>query len=99
MGCWEFDSFCSCRSIRTGLEKAGVPLHHFLLHTDQETLTRRIETDAKGPGSKWRLDHVPKYHEALPWLGRQAQVIDSSALTPRQVAEIVAAKAAPMVAD
>ncbi|MEU4574668.1 AAA family ATPase [Nonomuraea sp. NPDC023979] len=85
--------------IRTGLEKAGVPLHHFLLHTDQDTLTHRIETDAKGPGSKWRLDHVPKYHEALPWLRRQAQVVDSSALTPRQVAEIVAAKAAPMVAD
>ncbi|MFC7646356.1 AAA family ATPase [Streptosporangium lutulentum] len=31
--------------IRTGLEKAGIPLHHFLVHTDQDTLIHRIETD------------------------------------------------------
>lgn len=86
--------------IRTGLEKAGIPLHHFLLHTDQDTLTHRIETDAVETGArKWRMEHLPTYHEALPWLRRQARVVDTSALTPKRVAEIVATKAAPTTAE
>ncbi|WP_371094896.1 hypothetical protein [Streptomyces sanglieri] len=30
-----------------GLTAADIPVHHFLLDTDQETLAERIETDTK----------------------------------------------------
>jgi hypothetical protein len=80
--------------IRTGLGKAGIPLRHFLLHTDPETLAHRIETDAIETGARqWRLDHLPQYQEALPWLRREAHVVNTSTLLPKRVAEVVAAKA------
>lgn len=33
------------REIRTGLTEAGIPVRHYLLHTDHDTLVHRIETD------------------------------------------------------
>ncbi|CAM5361361.1 ATP-binding protein OS=Streptomyces gougerotii OX=53448 GN=GCM10010227_50310 PE=4 SV=1 [Streptomyces diastaticus subsp. diastaticus] len=33
------------QEIRAGLAKAGVPVHHFLLHTDPDTLVHRIASD------------------------------------------------------
>ncbi|MFE2929344.1 MULTISPECIES: AAA family ATPase [unclassified Streptomyces] len=80
------------QEIRDGLMEAGVPVHHFLLDTDQDTLVRRIETDIK-PESisarQWRLDHLGEYQRALPWLRREAQVIDTTDVVPSDVAEIV----------
>ncbi|MFD7530276.1 AAA family ATPase [Streptomyces sp. NPDC059849] len=80
------------QEIRDGLTEAGVPVHHFLLDTDQDTLVRRIETDIK-PESvsarQWRLDHLGEYQRALPWLRREAQVIDTTDVVPSDVAEIV----------
>ncbi|MFC4062846.1 AAA family ATPase [Planomonospora corallina] len=77
--------------IRTGLEKAGVPVRHFLLHADEETLTRRIETDTVEAGARrWRLDHLADYREALPWLRREAESVDTTGVPPARVAEIVA---------
>ncbi|MGQ4733179.1 AAA family ATPase [Streptomyces sp. Ju416(a)] len=80
------------QEIREGLAKAGVPVHHFLLHTDRDTLVERIETDTK-PDSvgarQWRLDHLSDYERALPWLRREAQVVDTTGVLPTEVAETV----------
>ncbi|WP_282689956.1 MULTISPECIES: AAA family ATPase [unclassified Streptomyces] len=80
------------REIREGLAKAGVPVHHFLLHTDRDTLVERIETDTE-PDSvgarQWRLDHLSDYERALPWLRREAQVVDTTGVPPTEVAETV----------
>jgi hypothetical protein len=80
------------REIHDGLTEVGVPVHHFLLDTDQDTLVKRIETDTK-PESisarRWRLGHLDEYQRALPWLRREAQVIDTTDIVPSTVAEIV----------
>lgn len=80
------------QEIHGGLTEAGVPVHHFLVDTDQDTLVERIETDTK-PESisarQWRLDHLGEYQRALSWLRREAQVIDTTDVVPSGVAEIV----------
>lgn len=81
--------------IRAGLEKYGIPVHHFVLHCDPDTLTERIETDSETnvrfPNARqWRLDHRAAYRDALPWLGREGKVVDTAPLSPPQVAQFVA---------
>ncbi|WP_189934744.1 AAA family ATPase [Streptomyces sulfonofaciens] len=80
------------REIHGGLVRAAIPVHHFLLHADTRTLAERIETDA-GPQSararRWRLDHLGDYQEALPWLRRAAEVVDTTGITPDQAAETI----------
>jgi hypothetical protein len=83
------------QEIRTGLENAGVPLHHFVLHADHDELVRRIETDPVMPNSTWRFDHLDDYNAARSWHNQQAHVIDTTTLPPRRVAELVAARADP----
>lgn len=74
------------REIRGGLEKAGIPVRHFVLHADHDTLVDRIENDTVEIGARqWRLDHLTAYRDALPWLEREAEVIDTTRLTPEQV--------------
>jgi RNase adaptor protein for sRNA GlmZ degradation len=76
------------REIRGGLEKAGIPVHHFVLHADHDILVDRIESDADAVevgARQWRLDHLTAYRDALPWLEREAEVIDTTRLTPAQV--------------
>ncbi|MCX5199072.1 AAA family ATPase [Streptomyces sp. NBC_00249] len=81
--------------MRAGLEKAGVPVRHFVLHADRDTLARRIETDTVETGARqWRLDHLDAYEEARPWLSREAEVIDTTGVAPAQVAELIAARVA-----
>jgi hypothetical protein len=83
------------REIHAGLAAARIPVHHFLLHTDHDTLVQRIETDAKPQSAdarRWRLDHLAAYHEALPWLPREAKVIDTTRIPPARVAELVIAR-------
>lgn len=78
--------------IRTGLEKAGIPVRHFVLHTDPETLAQRIESDTVETGARqWRLDHIPRYQGALTWMRREAEVIDTTHLSPTQVAKTITA--------
>ncbi|MFI2316506.1 ATP-binding protein [Streptomyces sp. CB00072] len=80
------------REIHDGLTRAGIPVHHVLLHTDRDTLVERIETDSK-PESvgarQWRLDHLTDYERALPWLRREAREIDTTDVLPSRVAEAV----------
>ncbi|WP_406315540.1 AAA family ATPase [Streptomyces sp. NBC_00118] len=86
------------QEIHTGLTQAGIPVHHFLLHADQDTLVERIETDTK-PKSitarRWRLDHLADYRQSLSWLHRAAEVIDTAEITPDRVAKIIAARVRP----
>jgi RNase adaptor protein for sRNA GlmZ degradation len=80
------------QEIHDGLTGAGVPVHHFLLDADEDTLVERIDTDTK-PESisarQWRLDHLGEYQRAVSWLRREAQVIDTADVVPSRVAEIV----------
>jgi gluconate kinase len=76
--------------LRSGLQKAGVPVHHFALHADHDTLVQRIETDTVETAARqWRLDHLADYQQALPWLSRKAQVIDTNMSTPAEVAVLI----------
>ncbi|MEV8406066.1 AAA family ATPase [Streptomyces niveus] len=78
--------------IHAGLAKAGIPVRHFVLHTDPDTLAQRIESDTVETGARqWRLDHIPRYQDALPWLRREAEVIDTTDLSPTHVAQTITA--------
>ncbi|MFJ1601332.1 AAA family ATPase [Streptomyces sp. NPDC088261] len=79
--------------IRTGLAAKGIPVHHFVLHTDRETLTTRIHTDTapeSRSAARWRFDHLTPYEEALPWLRREATILDTTRVPPAAVARTVA---------
>jgi hypothetical protein len=78
--------------IRAGLAKAGIPVRHFVLHVERDTLTQRIETDTIEAGARqWRLDHLDAYQDARPWLSREAKVVDTTQIPPPQVAHLIAA--------
>ncbi|MFH9200136.1 AAA family ATPase [Streptomyces anulatus] len=80
------------QEIHDGLTRAGIPVHHVLLHTDRDTLVERIETDSKPESAgarQWRLDHLTGYERALPWLRREAREIDTTDVLPSRVAEAV----------
>ncbi|MFH8691825.1 AAA family ATPase [Streptomyces anulatus] len=80
------------REIHDGLTRAGIPVHHVLLHTDRDTLVERIEADGKPESAgarQWRLDHLTDYERALPWLRREAREIDTTGVLPSRVAEAV----------
>ncbi|MFE9303652.1 methyltransferase domain-containing protein [Streptomyces sp. NPDC006856] len=80
------------QEIHDGLTRAGVPVHHVLLHTGRDTLVERIETDTQPENAgarQWRLDHLTDYERALPWLRREAQVVDTTGVVPAEVAETV----------
>ncbi|WP_157124893.1 TniQ family protein [Nocardia pseudovaccinii] len=77
--------------IRTGLENARVPLHHFVLHAEHDELLRRIETDPTKPNSSWRFERLDDYNAARSWHNQEAHIIDTTDLQPRQVAKLIAA--------
>lgn len=80
------------QEIHDGLTRAGIPVHHVLLHTDRDTLVERIETDGKPESAgarQWRLDHLTDYERALPRLRREAREIDTTDVLPSRVAEAV----------
>ncbi|WP_055588867.1 NUDIX hydrolase [Peterkaempfera griseoplana] len=76
-----------------------IPVHHVLLHADETILRARIESRAADPAHpargeetrRWSLDHLAAYQQALPWLTADAETIDTATLTPRAVAERIAA--------
>jgi hypothetical protein len=78
--------------IRTGLAATHIPVRHVLLHTDQDTLARRIERDSAS-NRRWRLDHLQCYQLALLWLRAEAEVIDTTDLTAQDAARMIAATA------
>lgn len=81
------------REISAGLARHAVPVRHFVLHADRETLRRRIAGDTvTGPDSPFRLAHLAPYEEAArTWLHADAEVVDTTHLTPDRAARRIAA--------
>ncbi|WIX89401.1 AAA family ATPase [Amycolatopsis sp. DG1A-15b] len=78
------------REIFDGLAGRGVPVAHFVLHAEAAELRRRIEESADTFARQWRLDHVDRYGEALPWLRRSATLVSTEGKTPAEVAHGIA---------
>ncbi|WP_405966438.1 AAA family ATPase [Streptomyces sp. NBC_00015] len=75
------------REISAGLAQHAIPVRHFVLHADQETLRARIEADTVLGPSPFRLEHLGPYAEAArTWLHGEAEVVDTTQLTPAQAA-------------
>ncbi|MYR38386.1 ATP-binding protein [Streptomyces sp. SID4944] len=75
------------REIGAGLAQYSIPVRHFVLHADQETLRGRIEGDPDMGPSAFRLKHLEPYAEAArTWLHADAEVIDTTRLTPAEAA-------------
>ncbi|WP_033213228.1 AAA family ATPase [Kitasatospora phosalacinea] len=81
------------REISGGLAGYGIPVRHFVLHADRETLRGRIAGDTvTGPDSPFRLRHLDLYAEAArTWLHAEAEVVDTTHLTPAEAARRIAA--------
>ncbi|MEV0900681.1 ATP-binding protein [Actinoplanes sp. NPDC049802] len=74
------------REISAGLAQHAIPVRHFVLHADQGTLRGRIESDHPVP-SPFRLKYLKPYAEAArTWLHAEAEVIDTTDLTPTEAA-------------
>ena len=74
--------------IAAGFAKENIPVRHFCLHTDRDTLVSRIETDHVEAGaSQWRLDHLDGYEQARSWLTDAASTIDTTEKSPHEVAK------------
>ncbi|WP_166345823.1 AAA family ATPase [Phytoactinopolyspora limicola] len=74
----------------TRLRGHGVAVQHVLLHVDEPELIRRIEADEVEAGARqWRLDHLGAYRGAQNWLRSEAEVVDTTPLTPSEVAKKV----------
>jgi hypothetical protein len=80
------------REISTGLAHHAIPVRHFVLHADQATLRARIASDTVlGPDSPFRLTYLHLYAEAShAWLHGEAEIIDTTTLTPAQAARQIA---------
>jgi hypothetical protein len=79
------------REISTGLADQPIPVRHFVLHADQNTLRDRIEGDSVLGPSSFRLRHLDRSAEAArTWLHHEAEVLDTTHLTPAQAAMLIA---------
>ncbi|GGI00130.1 ATP-binding protein [Arthrobacter liuii] len=79
------------REISDGLTKHGIPIRHFVLHADQETLRDRIQNDKVLGPSTFRFAYLEPYAEAArTWLHNDAEVIDTTGITPEQAAQRIA---------
>jgi len=78
------------REISDGLAHYGVPVRHFVLHADQDSLRGRIDGDLVMGPSEFRLEYLAAYADAArTWLHDAAEVIDTTHLTPDEVARQV----------
>lgn len=79
------------REISDGLAGHGIPVQHFVLHADQETLRDRIQNDTVLGPSMFRQAYLEPYAEAArTWLHNDAEVIDTTGITPEQAAQRIA---------
>ena len=75
------------REISMGFDHHAIPVRHFVLHADQDTLRGRIEGDTLLGPSHFRRKYLKPYAEAADaWLHKEAEVIDTTDLTPAQAA-------------
>ncbi len=79
------------REISTGLAQHAIPVRHFVLHADPDTLRGRIERNHLPKGSPFRLSYLEPYAAAArTWLHREAEVVDTTHLTAAQAARHIA---------
>ena len=79
------------REISDGFAAYDIPVRHFLLHTDTKTLRERIMGDTVMGPSGFRLAYLVPYDKAFRgWLGAEADVINTTALTPSDVGTAIA---------
>jgi len=79
------------REIASGFAERGIPVRHVLLHADQAVLRQRIDDDVLMTPSDFRRSRLDPYAIAYDgWLGREAEVVDTTGLTPPEVAQRVA---------
>ena len=79
------------REISAGLSEHAIPIRHFVLHADEQTLRQRIAKDDPDNLSAFRRGYLEPYAEAArTWLHAEAEVIDTTGRTPQQVAERIA---------
>jgi hypothetical protein len=77
------------REISTGLARYDIPIRHFVLHADPDTLRGRIL--GQHADSPFRLSYLEPYAEASrTWLHDAAEVVDTTDLTPVQAAKQIA---------
>ena len=67
-----------------GLSQRGHDLLHVLLDADEGTLRARIQADTElAVARQGRVEHLPRYVEALGWMSRRADlVVDTTEFTP-----------------
>src|SRR5919112_5477958 len=76
------------REISSGLAHHAIPIRHFVLHADQNTLRERIEGDTVLGPSCFRLGYLGTYAEAAStWLHKEAEVVDTTHVTAAQAAQ------------
>jgi hypothetical protein len=74
------------REISAGLARYAIPVGHFVIHADQDTLRARIAGEHPVP-SPFRLRYLGPYAEAArTWLHREAEVVDTTHLTQAEAA-------------
>ncbi|MQS15311.1 NUDIX hydrolase [Streptomyces kaniharaensis] len=81
------------------LASHGIAVHHVVLDPGETILRERIAHRDECPGDpaaservrQWCLDHLPRYRAARRWLVRDARLLDTGRLTPRETAERIAA--------
>ncbi|MFJ3320550.1 AAA family ATPase [Curtobacterium sp. NPDC086286] len=79
------------REIADGFAAHGIPVRHFVLHAEEETLRDRIQNDAVVGPSTFRSSRVDPYAEAArTWLHAAAEVVDTTDTPPEQVARNIA---------
>jgi hypothetical protein len=79
------------REIHDGLTAHAIPVRHVLLHADQDTLRGRIENDTVMGFSDFRMRHLELYADAYEsWLRDEAEVVDTTHLTPHEAARRIA---------
>lgn len=79
------------REIHDGLTAHAIPVRHVLLHADQDTLRGRIENDTVMGFSDFRMRHLELYADAYEsWLREEAEVVDTTHLTPHEAAQRIA---------
>lgn len=71
-----------------GFRRRSTPVMHVVLDCDEGELRRRIEADEiEHEALQWRLDHIPRFRQARPWLMASADlVVDTTDLDPTEVA-------------
>ncbi|OJU40624.1 MAG: ATP-binding protein [Microbacterium sp. 69-10] len=84
------------REISAGLDDHGIPVRHFVLHADQATLRGRIDGDRIMGPSEFRRQHLEPYARAFgSWLREEAEVVDTTTLTPAEVARRIVESLGP----